>query len=340
MTPNVSVHESSQKLVESIHGSCLLTRPASSASSFRSSVPAATPHGALEGGGTPSPYAGVVRYPRAPLPTNGGAGSSSSSDRQHIGRGQRGHGQRPDARERIGAQTARPVQCVLGIAPAWALLRQHRGGGLLDRGHALAVAPLGQRVSARPGSLAVHERHVARLGQGHQRVAAEPEHPGPAPNDQPLHPLARPGRIHAQAQPVAVAIEPGLEGSLLTDRRQGGASSSHACRGHHVSRPPTPGELVLADLVGGQRGGSRPGRRSRERPAAANAAVVGVATAATPPDAPASRVPRSRAGSCLWPVREPRRTGGRCPATAAPGRVPVPGGRAPLCGGASYEAEG
>ena len=50
--------ESSPKLVESIHGSCLLTRPASSASSFRSSVPAATPHGALEGGGTPSPYAG------------------------------------------------------------------------------------------------------------------------------------------------------------------------------------------------------------------------------------------------------------------------------------------
>ena len=42
----------------------------------------------------------------------------------------------------------------------------------------------------------------------------------------------------------------------------------------------------------------------------------------------------------LWPVREPRRTGGRCPVTAAPGRVPVPGGRAPLCGGASYEPEG
>ena len=129
-------------------------------------------------------------------------------------------------------------------------------------------------------------------------------------------------------------------GSRLTDRRQGGASSSHAWRGHHVSRPPTPGELVLADLGGGQRGGSRPGLRSRERPAAADAAVVGVATAATPPDAPAPRVPRSRAGSYLWPVREPRRTGGRCPATAAPGRVPVPGGRAPLCGGASYEAEG
>ena len=64
----------------------------------------------------------------------------------------------------------------------------------------------------------------------------------------------------------------------------------------------------------------------------------GSATTLVYPTAP--RVPRSRAGSYLWPVREPRRTGGRCPATAAPGRVPVPGGRAPLCGGASYEAEG
>ena len=29
-------------------------------------------------------------------------------DRQHVGRGHLGHGHRPDARERIGAQTARP----------------------------------------------------------------------------------------------------------------------------------------------------------------------------------------------------------------------------------------
>ena len=56
--------------------------------------------------------------------------------------------------------------------------------------------------------------------------------------------------------------------------------------------------------------------------------------------APSLRVPRSRAGSYLWPVREPRRTGGRCPATAAPGHASVPGGRAPLRGAASYEAEG
>ncbi len=72
-----------------------------------------------------------------------------SEDGQHVRRGHRGHGHRPDARKRIGAQTARPVPRVLGIAPAGALLRQHCGGGLLDRGHALAVALLGQRVPAR-----------------------------------------------------------------------------------------------------------------------------------------------------------------------------------------------
>ena len=42
----------------------------------------------------------------------------------------------------------------------------------------------------------------------------------------------------------------------------------------------------------------------------------------------------------VGPVREPRRTGGRCPATAAPGHAPVRRGRAPLRGAASYEAEG
>ena len=52
------------------------------------------------------------------------------------------------------------------------------------------------------------------------------------------------------------------------------------------------------------------------------------------------RVPRSRTGPSVWPGREPRRTDGRCPATAAPGHAPVPGGRAPLRGAASYEAEG
>ena len=78
------------------------------------------------------------------------------------------------------------------MSPAGALLLQHHGGGLLDRGHVLNMALLGQRIPARPRLLTVGERHVARLGQRHQRVAAEPEHPGPAPNDQPLQPTAAP----------------------------------------------------------------------------------------------------------------------------------------------------
>ena len=93
------------------------------------------------------------------------------------------------------------------MPPAGALLLQHHGGGLLDRGHVRGVALLGQRISARPRLLAVGERHVARLGQRHQRVAAEPEHPGPAPNDQPLHPPPCPGRVDAQVQAVAVTVE-------------------------------------------------------------------------------------------------------------------------------------
>ena len=42
--------------------------------------------------------------------------------------------------------------------------------------------------------------------------------------------------------------------------------------------------------------------------------------------APSLRVPRSRAGSYWWPVREPRRTDGRCPAPTAPKRRADAGG--------------
>ena len=120
---------------------------------------------------------------------------------------------RPDARERIDAQTARPVPRVLGIPPAAALLLKHRGGGFFDRGYVLNMALLGQRISACPRLLTVGERHVARLGQRHQRVAAEPEHPGSVSNDQPLHPPPRPGRVDAQVQAAAVAVEAGLGGA-------------------------------------------------------------------------------------------------------------------------------
>ena len=72
-----------------------------------------------------------------PLPHASGGGGlrvpDRSEDRQHIGGGDRGDRHRANARERIGAQTARPVLRVLGISPAGALLVQHTGGGRLER---------------------------------------------------------------------------------------------------------------------------------------------------------------------------------------------------------------
>ena len=59
--------------------------------------------------------------------------------------------------------------------------------------------------------------------------------------------------------------------------------------------------------------------------------------------APSPRVPRSRDGSSVRPRRDPRRTDGRCPATAAPRPVAAIRCReacASLRGGASHEAKG
>ena len=111
-------------------------------------------------------------------------------------------------------RAARPFPRVFGVSPAAALLRQHCGGRLLDRGQALAVALFGQRVPACSCSLTVGDCRRACLGQGHQGVAAEPEHAGVTSNNQSLHPPPRPGRIHAQVQPVAaVAMEAGRGGA-------------------------------------------------------------------------------------------------------------------------------
>ena len=106
-----------------------------------------------------------------------------SEDCQHVGRGHHGHRQSPETRKRISAQAARPFPRVFGVSPAGTLLRQHCGGRLLDRGHALAVASFGQRVPACSCSLTVGDCRLACLGQGHQGIAAEAEHAGVTSND-------------------------------------------------------------------------------------------------------------------------------------------------------------
>ena len=108
-------------------------------------------------------------------------------------------------------------------------------------------------------------------------------------------------------------------------------------RGSH----PRPGRLARATVRRRPAGGCGPAPASGIQPSGMHPQPgPGCARVRRRRPAPSLRVPRSRAGSYRWPVREPRRTGGRCPATAAPGHAPVPGGRAPLRGAASYEAEG
>ena len=132
-----------------------------------------------------------------------------------------------------------------------------------------------------------------------------------------------------------VGRRPGFGGARLV--RGVGTRRVRSRRPLSISRLPT----ASAQTTGSRRNISRSGRVGPANNSARHPRR-GPARACVRPrrPAPSPRGPRSRAGSYLWPVREPRRTGGRCPATAAPGHAPVPGGRAPLRGGASYEAEG
>ena len=131
-----------------------------------------------------------------------------------------------------------------------------------------------------------------------------------------------------------VGRRPGFGGARLV--RGVGTRRVRSRRPLSISRLPT----ASAQTTGSRRNISRSGRVGPANNSARHPRR-GPARACVRPrrPAPSPRGPRSRAGSYLWPVREPRRTGGRCPATAAPGRAPVPGGRAPLRGAASYEAE-
>ena len=124
----------------------------------------------------------------------------------------------------------------------------------------------------------------------------------------PAAPAGRPGSDRFRGQPQC-HIATSNEGP---DCRS--ASSQRGTSSYTWDEPST--ASLQCDSCGDEKGGpNRPTRRRsfmQQRPA------------------PSPRVPRSRAASYPWPVREPRRTDGRCPAPPPPGHAPVPGGRAPL----------
>ena len=147
--------------------------------------------------------------------------------------------------------------------------------------------------------------------------------------------LIRPARTDTPSAPRA---------STPTDARTAGPapaplapSTSPGERGGLPrQRVPGPSRAVCTLVTGRYRPGRTASRHGPSEPRSSPARARGRLRR----PAPLPRVPRSRTGPSVWPVREPRRTGGRCPATAAPGHAPVPGGRAPLRGAASHEAEG
>ena len=135
------------------------------------------------------------------------------------------------------------------------------------------------------------------------------------------------GRGHRQVAP--------LEGKTANTPRLGPVSTSRQ-RIAELARHAVGMAVAIAWLPGPAGTRRRVAKLSVEEPDAAEPArpdLWGARVSNDPglPDpAPSPRVPRSRAASYLWPVREPRRTDGRCPAPPPPGHAPVPGGRAPL----------
>ncbi len=131
-------------------------------------------------------------------------------DGEHVGRRYLGDHSRADVRMGVGLKPRLPIPRSLRVAPAGTVERNHLGGGFRERGHAPRKVPLSEWVSTRPGELPVHERLFARLGQRHDRAAAEPEGPGPASDHEPLFPAAGARGVDEQIQAVAVAVAPGL----------------------------------------------------------------------------------------------------------------------------------
>ena len=125
-----------------------------------------------------------------------------------------------DAGEGEAFQTAQPGLGVCGVAPAGPLLLHHGASGFGEGGHALGAAPLGQRVAARAGELAIGERLLAGLGERDQAGAAETEFAAASPDDEALDPAAGSGRLDIEVQAVAVCVPSGRAAGRRGRRRR------------------------------------------------------------------------------------------------------------------------
>ena len=159
-----------------------------------------------------------------------------------------------DAGEGEAFQAAQPGLGVCGVAPAGPLLLHHGASGFGEGGHALGAAPLGQRVAARAGELAIGERLLAGFGERDQAGAAETEFAAASPDDEALDPAAGSGRLDIEVEVQAVAV-------CVRSRRSGGDEGGGSWTiGHLRRRRAGTGDHTAP--VTGKRSGSRPCRHA------------------------------------------------------------------------------
>ena len=178
--------------------------------------------------------------------------------------------------------------------PSWRISEKHddRSGRDLRRVvRASGRDGAGHTAALRPGG---RDPRTARPTVGPRRATPPPQpHPRTCPRKPPTPPRVAPvagtGRARLGWGPTsgyaalaadrtgATGRAAGGRGSRLTDHRHGGASASHAGRGHRVSRPPTHRPRRETDPCG----------RARERgPRRAGPVADGAATAKETPASP------------------------------------------------------
>ena len=130
------------------------------------------------------------------------------------------------------------------------LLTGHKSRAIFDRYNIINEQELLEAGDQLVAYLAQHAQATPRGGRAHPARTAAPGRTRPAHCEAHSRPTARDPAAAATPPPRRRTKAPtqprgapdwhwGGRGSRLTDRRHGGASASHASRGHRGSQPPT-----------------------------------------------------------------------------------------------------
>ena len=127
-------------------------------------------------------------------------------DLQHVGAVDLRDRPVPDGREGVALKAPQPVVRVPPAAPSALLLLDDAPGRFGKGGNALDAPPLGQRVPAGPGQLAVGEGQLAGFGERDEPDGAESEFAPSSADDEPLDPASRALGLDVEEQAVPVGV--------------------------------------------------------------------------------------------------------------------------------------